>query len=55
LKDLNCQWQLSCKCIVAVLASEVLAATPVILYPVEFAVKLGIKEEDMPRILNNLL
>ena len=43
------------KCVVAVLASEVLAATPVALYPVQFVVKLRVEWEDASCLLYNLL
>ena len=31
------------KCVVAMLASEAIAATPVVLYPIQFAVELRIE------------
>ena len=43
------------KRVVAVLASEVLATTPVVLYPVQFAVELRIEQEDVSCLLYNLL
>ena len=36
------------KCVVAVLASEVLAAITIVLYPDQFAVELRIEQEDLP-------
>jgi hypothetical protein len=33
----------TCKCVITVLASKILAAPPVILYPIKFTVELRIK------------
>ena len=43
------------KCVVSVLAIEVLAATLVVLYLVQFVVELRIEQEDVSWLLYNLL
>ena len=37
------------KCVVAMLASEALAITPVVLYPVQFTAELRIEQENVSR------
>ena len=37
------------KCVVAMLASEALAVTPVVLYPVQFTAELRIEQENVSR------